>query len=758
MKLRILISAIFLAVFLVSCNAGNDKESDAIPTQPEVLTNVYLGEEIDLPEGYEFVSSVTPLYRDGIFTVLCRDEDDTFACPSRIVSFDENGVITGECEISYDPGNMSFHNGIIREDSIVLHYGYFSPAEKIRTAHLVRIDTADGSITESPDLIPLFSSPEARERFYKILGFEMDGDGYTYFFSETEMIVLDPAFGHVITYPSSGITESFAVRPDGKLTVYSSFSKGSGLYTPNPETKIPDTVIKTGTDETILEHWYDPAGNMYMKNDTGYYALTEAGCELLMDFRNSGVTADRIHIYSVPDRDLFLGAISSFSAYGDSGVNLQIFRKSEDIVVSEIEVIDVAALGEYYQHVEALVTDYNLLHRDKRIVVTEFGDMENGETHLMTAIQTGTYQPDMIIGAPENPVIRKIVEDGLYTDLMPYLESDAELSADNLFGSVKRMFSHGGKMWGISPKVSVKTVTASVKKVGDRTNWTLDELLDYAENLPEGEYLMYGAVRTKADEYILGPAGYSLFVDFETGTASFDSDLFVRYLEYAASLPESYEDYSEIFSGYRREALLSGKVSLDNAIDIIDTEPWLQLKANFPDGGHTIIGYPSDNAASSYATCDSAYVITSFADDPDEMWEVLKGIYPFDPGDVYYLSAGGLPSLKPIYNEIMLNEKYNVFRMGTYYISFGQSGLSSYTPGEDDKEPGMVVTFDETEADLMRDFLDNRCGTSVMDLLPGELDSIIREEVSAFLSGMGTAEDCGAKIQSRVNLWMSEHE
>ena len=52
-------------------------------------------------------------------------------------------------------------------------------------------------------------------------------------------------------------------------------------------------------------------------------------------------------------------------------------------------------------------------------------------------------------------------------------------------------------MWGISPKVSVKTVTASVKKVGDRTNWTLDELLDYAENLPDGEYLMYGAVRTK---------------------------------------------------------------------------------------------------------------------------------------------------------------------------------------------------------------------------------------------------------------------
>ena len=748
---------ILTLITLVSCTEKSD-ETSIIPAQPEVLTHVYLGEKVNLPDGYLFISTVTPMYKDGVFTVLCRDEDDGYSCPSRLVSFDENGIVTGETVLSYNPGNLSFHRGIIREDCVILYFGTFSSAEKTRTAHLVRIDTADGSVKISPDLIPLFASPEATERFYKILGAELDGDGFYYFFSETEMIVLDADFGHVLTYPASGITESYAVRPDGMLTLYSSFSKGSGLYTPNPETKIPDTVIKTGTDEIITDHLYDAGGNLYIKNDTGYYTLTDDGCELLMDFRNSGVTPDRIHIHSVKDGDLFLGSISTFSAYGDSGSDLQIFRKSEDIVISEIKTIDVALLGEYYQHVEALVTDYNLLHRDRRIVVTEFDELENGEMRLMTGIQTGTYQPDLIIGAPENPVLRKIVEDELYLDLTPYLEADSELNTDNLFGSVKRIFSYKDSMWGISPKVSVKTVTASVKKVGDRTNWTLGELLGYAENLPDGECLMYGAVRTNADEYILGPAGYSMFVDFESGTASFDSELFVRYLEYAASLPETYEDYSEIFSGYRREALLSGKVSLDNAIDIIDTEPWLQLKANFPDGGHTIIGYPSDNAASSYATCDSAYVITSFADNPDEMWEVLKGIYPFDPGDVYYLGAGGLPSLKPIYDEIMLNEKYNVFRMDTYFISFGQGGMSSYTPGEDDTEPGMVVTFDEAEADALRDFLDTRCGISVMDNLPTDLDAIVREEISAFFGGMGTAGECAKKIQSRVNLWMSEHE
>ncbi len=28
----------------------------------------------------------------------------------------------------------------------------------------------------------------------------------------------------------------------------------------------------------------------------------------------------------------------------------------------------------------------------------------------------------------------------------------------------------------------------------------------------------------------------------------------------------------------------------------------------------------------------------------------------------------------------------------------------------------------------------------------------------SFLSGVGTAEDCAAKIQSRVSIWLAEHK
>ena len=129
------------------------------------------------------------------------------------------------------------------------------------------------------------------------------------------------------------------MKPDGTLTVYGSFAKGSGLYTPNPETKIPDTLVKTGTDQILSSYFYDPDGNLYYEGTDGFYQTTETGSELLMDLRNSGLTADRLQIYSVPERDCFLGGVT---VYGTSRVKLQIFRKSEDIVVSEIDVIDIA--------------------------------------------------------------------------------------------------------------------------------------------------------------------------------------------------------------------------------------------------------------------------------------------------------------------------------------------------------------------------------------------------------------------------------
>jgi hypothetical protein len=39
-----------------------------------------------------------------------------------------------------------------------------------------------------------------------------------------------------------------------------------------------------------------------------------------------------------------------------------------------------------------------------------------------------------------------------------------------------------------------------------------------------------------------------------------------------------------------------------------------------------------------------------------------------------------------------------------------------------------------------------------------DLTEIVQEEISAFADGIVTAEDCAAKIQSRVSIWLAENK
>ena len=84
-------------------------------------------------------------------------------------------------------------------------------------------------------------------------------------------------------------------------------------------------------------------------------------------------------------------------------------------------------------------------------------------------------------------------------------------------------------------------------------------------------------------------------------------------------------------------------------------------------------------------------------------------------------------------------------------------------------EDGIFPTLDDldtlgwisipTEDDFARleAFLDNDAGYPLTERVSPEVNAIIEEEISAYFAGVGSAEDCAKKIQSRVSLWLAEH-
>ena len=65
-----------------------------------------------------------------------------------------------------------------------------------------------------------------------------------------------------------------------------------------------------------------------------------------------------------------------------------------------------------------------------------------------------------------------------------------------------------------------------------------------------------------------------------------------------------------------------------------------------------------------------------------------------------------------------------------------------------------VYNTDGKEVEKMLD----EAGTPLRLMDDQEILYIVRDEVMSFLSGVGTSEDCAKKIQSRVSIWLAEHQ
>ena len=146
--------------------------------------------------------------------------------------------------------------------------------------------------------------------------------------------------------------------------------------------------------------------------------------------------------------------------------------------------------------------------------------------------------------------------------------------------------------------------------------------------------------------------------------------------------------------------------------------------------------------------------MTSFCDNPEIAWDVIRSLI-IDQDDY---SEEVMPVLKTDF-EAKAREYYNadfIFYFDSWETSVPKDPAHPIT-SESLEKPGIVTEFTEADADFILDYLDNRCGCPYTLSVHEEIAAIIQEEISAYLAGVGTAEDCAKKIQSRVSIWLAEN-
>ncbi len=278
--------------------------------------------------------------------------------------------------------------------------------------------------------------------------------------------------------------------------------------------------------------------------------------------------SNNLNTYTVlPDGRVFaVGADYNRSTY-EQTCELILLTPVDASTVTEKTELTLACMNLDW-NLRGQIVKFNRASDKYRIVVKDYSEYSNmtyesagsngtmvtqsddGLTKLNTEIMSGNV-PDMILtdGLP----VRQYAAKGLLEDLYPYI--DADMGRDALITPVLDADSEDGKLDELPLSFSIVTATGLESVVGGYTSWTLADLEDALSKLnPDTTIFNVDATRANVLSYCLY-MNADTFVDWEAGTASFDSQEFIDYLNFAAQFPAEF-DYSTFdWNDYEQDAV-----------------------------------------------------------------------------------------------------------------------------------------------------------------------------------------------------------
>lgn len=702
-----------------------------------MLTDIFKKEDTLFSEEYEVFESIEPIYNPETreITCVCSKLTDEGTVYSYVTTLPD-GTFVREEKITVIEDDFSTFIGTRSGDKVI--FLLYDMDERMYFLRTVEIGEEANTVTDSEPVEELADMPVVSDMV-------MDGNG-------TIVISCSTDFSGNIVFGLDGQGEvlyQFTAN-SYNLNVYGGVVLcGTTMITdgaPGEELDMPDGI-------TVRDYHFTEDGSMYIETGNGLYLYTEEGePERIMSFENSNLINNMgLRLFKVLDRENLL-----FLENGE----VTLYTIAPDVDLAETVVLDFAYVKRSGAP-ESRVVEFNKSNPGIRVVSKEY---ESADA-LLTDIYSGVYRPDVVMGSDFEPAFAaRIMSEGLYTDLYPLIDASENLTRDDLSGAVKRTYEmEDGTLAAITSTFTVETLLGTKEYIGERTSWTVSDMLELAKTLPEGVTLIDGLTSNNASAVLFGSdafgitPNYAPFVDMKNLTASFDSEDFIDYLAFLKALPgESlgYRTREDLWQMYADGTLALAKYMY------ADVAEYLREDLVFAGKEYVNIGYPSGGSSAGGARISACpYMITSFCDNTAEAWLFLEQVLFFDEQigeDIRFRSA--FPAYKPLF-ETMCEDFYEYYYKflpnGRYVTSIARNGEVS---AEIDGEPAEVRRLTPEIAAEITAWLDNEVGSRVTGTVPADLSAIVDEEISACLAGNTTAEECAERVQSRVNIWLSERE
>ncbi len=766
-RLFFILTAGLLSLLLAGCGTKSVADDDP---------GIFAGEEIALAGSWLPLSSVSPYVGEDGITALCSDGEGY-----ALFSLDPNAEIPAWSRLE---GNfskaISLIGGTVTPNAVFLITA--GDSTELGQFLLTRYPY-NGAEEKTVSLDSLFGAVDpARFGVYAVASTE---DGGCALSGGEKIICLDAEMKSVFSV-SYG-TEAFGLTFDPTGDLMALFPEEDCFSLLDGKT---GAVKKSIPGAARAKKLFRTAnGDLCFTDASGVKLLSENGEHtLLLDYLNSNLTAQTAAVLGVLSRDT---VVLSRSVVGESVLCL--YRRSDKAAASGVKTLEIALTGDPSPLLSDTILQFNALHSDIHVTTVNYGeyatadDWQAGQKRLALDLTTGVYKPDLIFAPASDIEMQTAVRHHFYIDLMPFVERDKTLNLSTLFGASVRATGDGdGGMWGICEGLSVSALF-STRTILERYGiaegilpeqgesmlanraWTVDEMLDFLEALPDGVLPIYNLTAENAAYYLLGKDGFGEFIDFETMTCDFTNPTAIRIFRYLLSLPRNFDELQRTSAYWqtderdvaaRNEFFFDGRIAL-RMQSFLSMRDFMTLEVLFNAKDYIALGQPTSGDYLINVQPMQSFLVTTYCSDPTAAWEFIR-LYMTTPltdakwGDIKY-NLFFPPSYKPAFREIAEYEK----TMTIIYTYNGgmHSGNSPDLPQttEELKEPGIVFHLTDEDIAAAEDLLD-KIGKPWILTVDDEVQAIIDEEISDMLGGVTTPERCAERVQSRVSIWLAEHQ
>ena len=792
----LLFVTIVLSTLLTACASDTTP-----PAMTERVTNVYRTEYVDIPEGA--YSNGAAFTADGRVYISCTksnsytDDNGEYVYENKNILFsvDLDGNDPREEELpDFGDGYMSSFC-MAPDGSRVYAVQVYDMETMMSSNKLIKTD-ADGNEIFSVNPETMISSenadPMMAGSFY-INGMTCGEDGNIYMLSSSGVLAISPSGEKAfeLTMPNTYI-DRLSASPSGEKILVSYYDQATSgnVYRYidtdardwGEEVKLPSTGGDSYSNEIVFGDGYD----VYIKNTASLlgYNMGDAEATELANWINSDIMPDEVSTPLIFSKDKLAYVLNSYAS-ADSKTQLVFLTRIPDEEVTAKYLIRVAVMDYMGSRaISSQVVRFNRLSEKYRIVIEDYLteidpaagiSLDGGFERLDKEIASGKI-PDIIAlgsGAVSGK-IESYENKGLFADIYEYIDADDDISRDDLLKCVRSPFESDGKLLKAVTKFAVTTLagkTSNLKDVED--DWSLDTMLEFAQSLPEGKTLLADADRMSM-LMIFAIVGLDEFIDRDTKECRFDSDSFIKLLEYAKTLPAEI-DYNEIMnSSNRYSKQRNDEVMLEN-VNFTSFSDYAKMKFSFGTDDMSMIGFPGSRGNSIVVPQQSFAISAKSADEVKAgAWEFVK--YLLTDLSAYDTSS---PMMGAYYYEIPSTYKgldalaEAQKKVGFVYYDNGGESMTMYQTLDDgteisgggamismagdgtfmQPEDSAEVRLTDEDINFVKDYLDTITSSITYDQ---QMISMITEEAMPYFDGQKTAADAAKIIQSRVSIYVNE--